>query len=375
MTRAVARELAGVRVTSPAPRAVWATAFAADPHAVPSQSPQWADCLAATRGRVDASRLYELPDGRALVLPLAGRQVAGVRVAEDSWPYGWVYGGALSTEGPVTEADAAIVLADLVRRPVVRTGVVPMPMTGPSWTSAADGLGVPVQRVPYLSQSLALDGGFDHVWAKRYRKQARRWIKKAGASGLDVAEYAGSHALPAVAVFADLYRQSIDRWAADMGRPLPIARAHARLQDRPGHLARVVRGLGDMVRVWTAHRAGEPVSVLVVLEHGPHSFGWLAAMDVRLGAETNAGHLLQSLAIESACAAGRDWFHMGESAPGSGVERFKTSFGAVPMPYEALFTERLPLTAADRALRRAVTAVTTRRRRSTDDESEAQEAK
>ncbi|GAA4796287.1 hypothetical protein GCM10023200_35440 [Actinomycetospora chlora] len=360
MSPAPAPELAGVRVTSPAPRDVWAKAFAADPHAVATQSPQWADTLAARRGRVDASRLYELPDGRSLVLPLSGRQWAGVRVAEESWPYGWVYGGALSTDGPVTEQDAAIVLADLARRPVARTSLVPMPMTGAAWTAAADGLGVPVQRTPYYSQSVELTGGFAEVSGKRYRRQAHRSLKKATAAGLDVREYVGAEAGPAVDVFADLYALSIDRWAQAMGRPLPVARLHARLQDRAGHLRSVVRSMGDMCRMWTAHRAGEPVSVLAVLDHGAHSFGWLAAMNAKLSNETAAGYLLESTAIEVACAAGREWFHMGESAPGSAIERFKNSFGAVPVHYEALAIERLPVSAADRTARRAAEAVMAR---------------
>jgi hypothetical protein len=356
---AAAPALAGVRVTSPAPRDVWAKAFAADPHAVATQSPQWADCLAARRGRADASRLYELPDGRSLVLPLSGRQWAGVRVAEESWPYGWVYGGALSSDGPVTEQDAAVVLADLARRPVARASLVPMPMTGAAWTAAADGLGVPVHRTPYYSQSVDLAGGIDEVTA-RYRRQAHRSLRKANAAGLDVRAYVGAEAEPAVDVFAALYAQSIDRWAAAMGRPLPVARLHARLQDRAGHLRSVVRGMGEMVRMWTAYRDGEAVSVLVVLDHGAHSFAWLAAMNAAASNETAAGYLLESLAIEGACAAGREWLHMGESAPGSAIERFKNSFGAVPVHYEALAIERLPVSATDRTARRAAEAVMAR---------------
>jgi hypothetical protein len=214
-----------------------------------------------------------------------------------------------------------------------------------------------VQRVPYYSQSVELTGGFAEVSDKRYRRQAHRSLRKANAAGLDVREYVGAAAEPAVDVFAGLYALSIDRWAAAMGRPLPIARLHARLQDRAGHLRSVVRSMGDMVRMWTAHKDGEPVSVLVVLDHGAHSFGWLAAMNAQLSNQTAAGYLLESTAIEAACAAGREWFHMGESAPGSAIERFKGSFGAVPFHYEALVTERLPLTAADRTLRRAVDVV------------------
>ncbi len=357
MTRSGSARGAEVRVTSPAPRDVWARVYASDPNAVPTQSPEWLDCLCATRGRVDASRAYELPDGRTAVLPLAGRRWAGVRVAEESWPYGWVYGGALVEGGELTAADAQVVLSDLARRPVVRVGVVPMPLTGRAWSDAADALDRPVVRVPYLSQSLELDGGFDVVFSKRIRRDTRRLIRRAREAGLDVVEYRGDDADAAVDVFAGLYAQSNDRWATAMGRPLALARLHARLQDRAGQLRVAARALGARCRMWTAHLHGEPVAVLAVIQEGRHSFAWLSAMDTERGRETPAGHLLMSLAVEGACAEGASWFHFGESAPGSGVERFKAGFGAHPVEYEALVLERLPLTAADRRLREGVSTV------------------
>ena len=68
--RGARANLNGLRVTSPAPRDPWEAALARDPNALVSHTPAWIDCLCAFRGYEDASRLYELPGGRSLVLPM-----------------------------------------------------------------------------------------------------------------------------------------------------------------------------------------------------------------------------------------------------------------------------------------------------------------
>ena len=45
---------------------------------------------------------------------------------------------------------------------------------------------------------------------------------------------------------------------------------------------------------------------------------------------------------------------MGESGAAEGLARFKERFGAVAVPYGEYRLERLPITGADRALRRVV---------------------
>ena len=77
-------------------------------------------------------------------------------------------------------------------------------------------------------------------------------------------------------------------------------------------------------------------------------------MDEQLARGTGANELLHRLAIEDACASGRRSYHMGESAPGSSLARFKRGFGAVEQPHAGYRFERVPLTAADALLRRHV---------------------
>jgi hypothetical protein len=336
-------DLSKVRVIAPAPRTVWAEVMAADPDAIVTQSSDWLDCLCRTGGYVDGSRLYEFPHGRRLVLPLAARIWAGARIAEESWPYGWGYGGVLAAGGGLTTEEAAVVLSDLAQRPAIRTGVMPMPLISGVWQAAAPS---GVRRVPYLTQILNLEGGFETVWSRRYRPEARRHVRRAGRMSLDLYRDR-PHGTEA---FARLYRESVDRWARQRGQPLWLARGLARRRDQVGRVAAVAAALGDACTIWSAYRAGEPVAACVVLQHGRHAMGWMSANCRALAQETSATYLLSSLAIEAACAVEARYFHMGESDPGSGVERHKAQFGATPVRYHALRLERLPVTEGQRRL-------------------------
>ena len=352
-------------VVSPVPRDVWREVHAADPDAVVTQSPEWADAL-ATRGYADASRLYELADGRRLVLPLAARRRAGVTVSEESWPYGWGYGGAVVEGGDLTAADARVVLDDLRRRPAVLRAAVPMPLRGEVWDEAA---GPDVARVPYTSQVVDLDGGWDHLWEKSFKRQARNSVRKAERFELDVRREEGTTAAGpdgrGLAVFRELYAQSVDRWAAQRGQPLALARRLAARRDRPGQVSAAAAALGERCVVWSVLRDGVPVASNIVLAHGDHAIGWMCAMDTTgIARETLATYLLHSLAIRDACEHGVRWFHMGESDAGSGPEHFKRYFGAVPVSYAALRFERLPLSRGEDVARRAFGAVSRLRRSS-----------
>ncbi|WP_067499394.1 GNAT family N-acetyltransferase [Actinoplanes sp. TFC3] len=345
--------MSGFTVVTPAPRSVWEGALAADPDAVVTQSPQWLAGLSRARGYTDASRLYEFEDGTRIVVPLAARAWAGVPVAQESWPYGWGYGGALVAAGRMTDRHAGAMLADLARQPVLRTGVVPMPLASGLWEAGAPR---GVHRVPYLTQILDLAGGFPAVWSQRYRTEVRRHVRRAGRVTLDVYRD-HRHGL---AAFSVLHRLAVDRWARQRGQPLWAARLLARQRNADGELAAAAAALGESCVIWSAYWHGEPVAASVVLHRGRHALGWVSAAHRMLAKETSATYLLSSLAIETACAAGAGYFHLGESDPGSGVEAHKAQFGAEAVRYHALRWERLPLSAGERRLRSAVRRLTCR---------------
>jgi hypothetical protein len=338
--------LPGVHVVSPAPRDAWNDLLDADPLAVPTQTPAWTDLVCRALGAVDTSRLYEYEDGRRLVLPMVARRRAGLPITEESLPYGFGYGGPVVPGGKPTERDRRTVLADLARRPVARGTMAPNPLLSERWPSGAPEKGV---RIGRLSHVLDLEGGFHAVFA-RYRSDTRRKIRKAQQQPLDV-RVVRDESL--VDVFAGLNARSVDRWAHQRGQPLWLARLAERHRDRVGRLRLAMAGNGSQCVGWTAHLDGVPVAAYIAVLDRRSAWCWMSAMDKELSDRTRAGALLQSLAIEHACAAGARWFHLGESDPGSGVARFKESFGAVPVPQAVFRFERLPLTAVEGTLRAA----------------------
>lgn len=333
-----------VRVTSPAPREAWQEVLSADPDAVITQTPDWLDCICASGPYEDASRLYETRSGRWLVLPMVRRRgLPALLAAEDSLPSGWDTGGLLGPGGPRTE-EVAAVMEDLRRRPVLRTSLRPNPLQAAAW-AAASGHGV--TAVPRLAHTLSLEGGFDKVWTKRFTGNARRAVHKAERSGLRVECDTTGRLLP---VFYELYRRSLLRWAQQQHEPHQLACWRGCRRHPLVKLQAIARALGERAHLWMAWLGERPVAGILVLI-GANATYARAAMDKALAAPTRANYLLQRLAIEEACRAGCRSYHMGESGASPWLAQYKTRFGAEPQRYAEYVVERLPLTAADGALR------------------------
>lgn len=72
---------------SSAPRDVWRQLLRADPDALPSESPEWLDCICADGRYEDANLLYQTADGQQMVLPEVRRSyLPGVPSVLDSFP-------------------------------------------------------------------------------------------------------------------------------------------------------------------------------------------------------------------------------------------------------------------------------------------------
>src|SRR6476469_3830137 len=99
-----------VRVHAPAPRGQWRSALAADPLALPEHAPEWVDAVCAFGPFIDATRLYELPDGRRFVLPLVRRSgLGGIGGWLWSLPRGCGWGGLI---GPHLDAEVVRLVTD-----------------------------------------------------------------------------------------------------------------------------------------------------------------------------------------------------------------------------------------------------------------------
>ena len=333
-----------VRVTSPAPRDTWHALVREDRDALLSQTPEWMDCVVAFGGHEDASRLYELPDGRQAVLPMVRRTGLAGRVAGSaSFPAGWGVGGLVAPGGVEVE-DARAVFADLSSRPGLRTSLRPSPMQASAWAAARpDGIAV----VPRLAHTLDLDGGFERVWTERFTGTARTAVRKAEKSGLTVELDTTGRLLP---VLYELYERSLTRWATQQNEPRFLARWRAQHRDPVEKLELLARRLGDACRIWIAWQGDRPAAGILVLQ-GANAHYTRGAMDKDVAGPTRANYLLHRLAIADACEAGCRHYYMGESGTSQSLGQFKTRLGALPWAHAEYHIERLPLTAIDSGAR------------------------
>jgi hypothetical protein len=205
---------------SPAPRDAWSPLAESANDALVFQTPRWIDCLCATGRYMDTSRLYETRDGRRLLVPMV-RRVGFSRPLklEASLPYGWGFGGILSSE-PLTREDVHAVLTDLESAGSARVSLRPNPLSAQTWSAGAPPT---VRRVQRSAHVVDLGDGFAEVQT-RFSSSARKWIRKAERSSLTVTrDTSGAH----VPVFHALYQRSVERWAAKTREPLWLARLRA----------------------------------------------------------------------------------------------------------------------------------------------------
>ncbi|GAA4573894.1 hypothetical protein GCM10023176_39800 [Micromonospora coerulea] len=328
-----------LRVTSPAPVDAWEQVLASAPTALPSQTPTWLRCVCAVEGYEDVSRLYETVDGRRLVLPLVRRPGLGPILATDfGLPVGWGPGGLVCDGGELRPEDVRMVVADLAQRRVLSTLVRPDPATAGTWDAVVP---ASVLREERMTQTLFLDGGFDEVWRRRFRSDTRNRIRRAERAGV-VVERDDEGRL--VAVFHQLYSESVDRWARRDRLPVPLARRLAARREPHRKLRTVAAMLGSRCRIYAAYHDGRPVAAIVVLLGETTAMYWRGAMLEKLAGPVYANYLLHKTAIADAVDAGRTAYNMGDSARVSSLALFKSRFGAVSQDYASYRFERVPIT-------------------------------
>jgi hypothetical protein len=336
-----------VRVISPAPRDVWEALLDADPKALATQTPIWTDCMCSTGDFADASRMYQLPGGRRLVLPMVRRRRVPASLAGDaSFPPAWGMGGIVAPGGTQL-ADTAAVFTDLAAQGRIRASLRPNPLDGETWSATRP---PGIVAIPRLAHVLSLEGGFDRVWKERFAREVRTKVRKAERSGVMVERDTSGRLVP---VLYELYERSLDRWAHQLHEPRALARWRGHRRDPRRKFELIAQALGDACSIWVAWSDGRPAAAILVLQTANAS-SIRAMMDKDVAARTGAHELLQRLAIEEACAAGCGHYHLGESGGSASLSHFKARFGARPHAYAEYHIERLPITTLDQRARGVV---------------------
>lgn len=351
-----------VRVSTPVPGGVWQEVAAADPATLPFHTPQWRDCVSAASGWHDASRLYELPGDRRLVLMMARRRAApGVTVAA-SWPPGWGSGGVLAPGGLRPE-EAALICADLARDRAVSVSIRPGFAAAAAWASGGGG----ARRVPRAVHVACFAGrSFGEFLADRVPARTRRGLAAARrhqqAAGVTVT--CGN----SPELVAALYQVYL-RWAAWRAgqRKVPgmVAGWQARRAEPPGKFPAVAGLLGGGCRIWVARWQGQPAAAAVSLYAGQAAVGWRAFTDRAVPGRFRLFETLAMAGLQDACEAGCRYLEMGESVGRADLARVKERLGGTEHAFAEYCFERVPLTPArmawQRLRRRAEKRLTGRR--------------
>ena len=330
-----------IRLTTPAPRDVWQQLMQSDSDALPYQSPEWFDCILHIGNYKDASRLYEMPDGRFLLMPLVRHPYLPIQFSP---PHGWGMGGLLSSSEIYPE-DITAIFEDLRQNALVRTSIRPNPRQGDLWEAGRPDW---VTAVPRYAHIIELSENFDDIWMGKMSKKMRKTVRKAERHPQLTAEWDNTGRL--IPTFYDLLLKSIDQWSAQQNEPLWLAHWRGKRRDPYEKFVKIAERLGPMCRVYMAYRDGVPVASSITLQ-GANVNDSRGAMDKGLAGQTGANYMIQKLAIEEACKAGCRYYHLGESSPNSGLAQYKERFGAVGHPYFQYHIEKLPITKADKQLR------------------------
>ena len=334
-----------VNVISPAPRDIWDKVLAEDPFALESQSSAWTDALCQSLGYTDASRMYEMSDGRKLVLPLLRRSVAGLSLFEGSNPAHCGVGGILASQGP-RSIEVAAVLQDVVACRALVRSFWPHPALAAEWASAVpEGTEVVARRAHLLS----LDGGWESVWSNRFAASRRRGVRHAERSGVTVERGTSGQFL---AEFYSLLTLATTRWARMQHEPRWLTLKRLRRRDPLRKFETIAYALGERFRIWLAYVDRRPVAGIVVLL-GVNAYDFRAAMDEGMK-RYRANDLLMSRSIEDACAAGCQNYYLGDTGWSQSAADFKESFGGLAYHYSQYRLEKLPFLAAEKGAKSIV---------------------
>jgi len=164
-----------------------------------------------------------------------------------------------------------------------------------------------------VTMLLDLGGGPERLW-QGFKDKVRNQVRKAQKAGLSGVWGNGQ--------VDELYRI----YARNMGRlGTPV---HSR-----NFFLALVAEFGDDARVLTVRMKGEAIASMLLLRHGDTWSNPFASSMTEFN-QLNPNMLLYWEALTAACGSGARTFDFGRSKSGSGTEKFKRQWGAMPYPLD-----------------------------------------
>ncbi len=243
---------------------------------------------------------------RAL-LPFADVPKLGL-IHRQSLPFG-TYGGPVLATG--ANADLATKLTLALRGSlggrVQRVSLIGVP--------DPDAETLPQEGSGLRTQILDLRGGWEDVFAKSFRKERRRQIRKAERSGVTVERSTSETEL---AEYYEIYLEHARDWG--LAEPTPLSHLNMLVADT------------ERVRFWVARHEGEIIGGHLNLHFRGMVIAWngTARKSKRALAPSI---LLYARNLEQACADGESFYNFGGSGANDPLFEFKAAFGAMPVVY------------------------------------------
>ena len=205
--------------------------------------------MCAAMGFTDASRAYEMDDGRRLVLPLLRRSVGPVRLSEGSNPLHCGVGGLLAPDGRArTRSPPSCAISPAAGCSCARSG--PSPCTPTGGPPPRPDRAVVVDRRAHL---LDLEPGWDALWAKGFARSAGAGCVPPNGAGSRSRAAARGELL---AEFYGLLELATARWARMQHEPRWLTMARLRGRDPLRKFQAAARSLGERFRVSVARWTG-----------------------------------------------------------------------------------------------------------------------
>jgi hypothetical protein len=330
-----------VRVVSPAPTEIWEEVARADPSITPFQWPAWRDCVCSGGKWRDASRLYQLPGDRQVVLMLARRAGWPARLAPAaSWPSGWGTGGVLAPGG-VRPEEIAMVCDDLAADRSLSVSVRPGYTAAPSWARVADADFV-ISRSVHVAE---FGGSFDEYYSRSLTVKQRARLRNAQRhlqrSGVVLTS---GNSPDLVDAFYQVYLRWIERRAIQRHVPVPLAAWRAQRAEPFEKFATVADRLGPGCHICVASLEDVPIAAIMSLHVADSAVSWRAFTDrAAAPARLRLFELLPLEAVRHACEAGCRRIEMGESVGKPDLAQIKERLGAREMSGPEYCFQRLPL--------------------------------
>jgi hypothetical protein len=183
-----------------------------------------------------------------------------------------------------------------------------------------------------VTHALDLGPGFEALWESSFSSKNRNSCRKADKAGVAVAE----ESTPAgVGDYRRLYELASAGWG----------------YDEPPYPAELFRALVDSgnAQLWLARLDGTAVAGALLLVGSDDVLYWSGAMDREHQGVAPSNAIIRD-AIAAACERGLSYFDFGASGRLTGVERFKTSYGAQPREFHSLTFSSRAYRAANKLL-------------------------